>query len=328
MPDMQFAARLNSFKVGAEKYWPSKNSKVTTFDLIARAATVPGLNAVDLNYPDHLEGYTETEMADHLAASGVALNGYAMRYYTDPGFKIGAFTNPDPIVRRKAIDLTKAGIDSMRKAGGRTMTLWLGQDGFDYSFQVDYKALWEMEVEAIREVAAHDPDVEVSLEYKPNEPRSFAILPDMATTLLAIREADMPNLGVTLDFAHVLYAGEMPAYAAMLAARHSRLLGVHLNDGYGKRDDGLMVGTVHIQQTIELLYALDSVGYDGLIYFDTFPDISGLDPVAECAGNIDSVLAMRHVVERLRKAPTLGQAIALQDSVASQKIVQAALFGL
>jgi len=328
LPEFKFAARLNSFRVGEENYWKFKNGKVTTFDLIERAATVPGLNAVDLNYPDHLDGHTETEVIERLAGSGIELNGYAMRYYTDPGFKIGAFTNPDPVIRRKAIDLTRKGIDSMRRAGGRTMTLWLGQDGFDYSFQVDYKALWEMEVEAIREVASHDPGVEVSLEYKPNEPRSFALLPDVATTLLAIREADRPNLGVTLDFAHVLYAEEMPAYAAMLAARHSRLLGVHLNDGYGKRDDGLMVGAVHIQQTIELLHALDSVGYDGLLYFDTFPDVSGLDPVAECAANIDSVLAMKNVVERLRKAPALSQAIATQNSVASQKIVQAALFAL
>ena len=57
----------------------------------------------------------------------------------------------------------------------------------------------------------------------------------------------MPNLGVTLDFAHVLYADEQPAFAAALIARHSRLLGVHLNDGYGKRDDGLMVGAVHLR---------------------------------------------------------------------------------
>jgi len=40
------------------------------------------------------------------------------------------------------------------------------------------------------------------------------------------------------------------------------------------------------------------------------------------------VLAMKNVVERLRKAPALSQAIAIQNSVASQKIVQAALFGL
>ena len=327
MPQTRFAARLNSFRVGAEDYWRNKNGKVTAFDLIERAATVPGLNAVDLNYPDHLEGVTDTETAEHLGKCGVELNGYAMRYYTEPTFKIGAFTNPDPVVRRKAIDLTRRGIDSMRAVGGKVMTLWLGQDGFDYSFQADYRALWEMEVEGIREVAAHDPTVDISIEYKPNEPRSFALLPDVATTLLAIRDAGSPNLGVTLDFAHVLYAGEMPAYAAALVARHSRLLGVHLNDGYAHRDDGLMVGSVHIQQTIELLHALDGIGYDGALYFDTFPDISGLDPVAECAGNIDSVLAMKRVVARLRAGTALDEAIQRQDAVASQRIVQQAIFG-
>ena len=159
-------------------------------------------------------------------------------------------------------------------------------------------------------------------------PRAFALLPDVATTLLAIREAGNANLGVTLDFAHVLYAGEMPACAADLVARHSRLLGVHLNDGYGKRDDGLMVGSVHVQQTIELLHALDVIGYAGALYFDTFPDASGLDPVAECAANISTVLAMKNIVAKLRAAPALTAAMARQDAVAAQRIVQAALFGL
>ena len=328
MAEYAFAARLNSFRVGAEDYWNQLNRKVTTVDLLERAATVEGLGAVDLNYPDHLEGTSDAEMAVHLEACGLRLNGYAMRYYTDPGFKLGAFTHPDRAVRRKAIDLTRRGIDSMRAVGGKVMTLWLGQDGFDYSFQTDYRALWDMEVAAIREVAEHDPSIDVSIEYKPNEPRSFAILPDVATTLLAVREAGSPNLGVTLDFAHVLYAGEMPAYAAALVARHSRLLGVHLNDGYAHRDDGLMVGSVHIQQTIELLHALEGIGYDGVIYFDTFPDISGLDPVAECGANIASVRAMQRVVERLRAGPALGEAVARQDAVAAQRIVQTALFGL
>jgi xylose isomerase len=72
---------------------------------------------------------------------GISLNGYAMRYYDDDTYKIGAFTNPDPAVRRGAIDLTKRGLDSLAAAGGSLMTLWMGQDGFDYSFQTDYTAL-------------------------------------------------------------------------------------------------------------------------------------------------------------------------------------------
>ena len=116
---------------------------------------------------------------------------------------------------------------------------------------------------------------------------------DVGTTLLAIREAGAANLGVTLDFAHVLYAGEMPAHTVHLVNRHSRLLGVQLNDGYGKRDDGLMAGTVHPVQTVELLVALRRCGYDRALYFDTFPDTGGLDPVAECRANIETIEHLR-----------------------------------
>ena len=259
MTDYPYATRLNSFRVGAEQYWPGKNGKITTLDVLERAAKVKNLNAVDLNFPDHLDGLSEAEVSDKLESLSIRLNGFAMRYYGNPGYKIGAFTNPDEKIRRAAIDLTKRGLDSLAKMGGNLMTLWMGQDGFDYSFQADYGRLWDHTIAAIREVADHNPKIDISIEYKPNEPRSFSLMPDVATTLLALHDVDRKNLGVTLDFAHVLYADEMPAFAAMLINRHSRLLGVHLNDGYGKRDDGLMVGSVHPIQTIELLYMLKKI---------------------------------------------------------------------
>jgi L-rhamnose isomerase len=327
MAKRPYAARLNSFRVNANEYWRGKNGKITTLDVLERAATVKGLTAVDLNYPDHLEGLGETEVAERLGSLGMSLNGYAMRYYGNPAYKIGAFTNPDPQVRREAIDLTRRGMDSLARAGGSLMTLWMGQDGFDYSFQADYQRLWEQTIEAMQDVADHNPAIDISIEYKPNEPRAFSLMPDVATVLLAIKEISRANTGVTLDFAHVLYADEMPAFAATLIHRHSKLLGVHLNDGYAKRDDGLMVGAVHPIQTIELLYVLDQIGYAGAIYFDTFPDIAGLDPVSECTTNIATVTAMQKMAAKLSGNKSLAAAILKQDAVASQTIVQAAIFG-
>lgn len=319
----KYAARLNSFKnkAGGAAALPGVPG------LLSRAATVPGLTAVDLNYPDHLEGNDLKEMKRHLDGLGLAVNGFAMRYYSDPGFKIGAFTNPDARLRRLAIDQTKRGIDQMLELGGSLMTLWMGQDGFDYSFQADYARLWDQTLEAISEVADHVPGCEVSIEYKPNEPRSFALMPDVGTTLLAIREMGRKNVGVTIDFAHVLYADEMPAYAVAMAARSSKLFGVHLNDGYAKRDDGLMVGTVHPVQTLELIYVLEEIKYDRPIYFDTFPDTTGLDPVEECKANIATVEAMREVVRKLQADNRLRQSVAGQDAVTSTNIVREALYG-
>lgn len=317
----RYAARLNAFKIGADDYWPHKN-QVTSADLLARAASA-GLTAADLNYPDHFVDDTPAELSSALKDNGMVLNGVAMRYYTDPRYKLGAFTHPDASVRRAAIDETKRGIDALAEMGGTLMTLWMGQDGFDYSFQMDYARSWDATVDAMAEVADHNRDVDIALEYKPNEPRAFALMPDAATTLLALRELDRPNTGVTLDFAHVLYADEMPAFAAAMVARHSRILGVHLNDGYGKWDNGLMVGAVHPIQTVELLVELNRAGYDGAIYFDTFPDHSGLDPVAEARTNIEVVERMRRIAARLVDDADLQQAIARQDAPTAMRLVQA-----
>lgn len=74
----RFAARPNAFKVGANAYWPGKNT-VTTSDLLARAAEA-GLTAADLNYPDHFIHDTPAALAQALDENDMTLNGLAMRY--------------------------------------------------------------------------------------------------------------------------------------------------------------------------------------------------------------------------------------------------------
>lgn len=313
----RYAARLNAFKRKGD----------TVAEMLSAAGQVAGLTAADLNYPDHFAAHDPATLSRLLADQGLALNGLAMRYYTEEGFKLGAFTHPDPATRRAAIDLTKRGIDACAAMGGAQMTLWMGQDGFDYSFQADYARMWDDTIAAIAEVADHNPAIDIAVEYKPNEPRAHVLMPDMVTTLLALAEVGRPNTGVTLDFAHMLYAGEMPAKAAMLAARSSRILGLHLNDGYGKRDDGLMAGSVHPVQTVELLVALMRIGYGGIIYFDTFPDHSGLNPAEEARANIRLTDRLIDIAARLADDPALAAAQARQDAAAATTLVLQALYG-
>lgn len=323
MLGQRFATRINSFASNAQDYWPDLNGKPSLSQMVARAATVEGLSELDLNYPDHV-GADAIEVARVVRDAGLSVSGLAMRYYTNPAFKRGAFTNADPAVRREAIDLTKRGIDAAREMGAPMMTLWLGQDGYDYAFQCDYTALWEAEIAGIAEVCAHDPDCMISIEYKPNEPRAYSLLNDASTTLLAIAEVGAANLGVTIDFAHSLYADEQPAFAAALIARKSKLLGLHLNDGYAKRDDGLMVASVHEFATLELLREVHRAGFDGAIYFDTFPDASSLDPVAECAANIRTVRRLLAAVEAMAGDNSLADAQSRQDPVVAQNIARLA----
>ena len=324
---MKYAARLNSFASCPERGWGKANYKPGTLELIKRASQVRGLSEIDLNFPDHFRDAKPEEIISFARDQGLTVNGLAMRYYSEPGFKMGAFTHPDPRVRQSAIDLTKRAMDALAQTGGQLLTIWLGQDGWEYPFHVDYEAIWEAETDGIREVADYNPKIQVSIEYKPSEPRAFSLLGDLGMTLLAIKKVGRPNLGVTLDFAHVLYAGESPACVAALVQRESRLLGIHLNDGYGRRDDGLMAGTVNLVQTLELLFQLSRNGFDGVIYFDTFPDVTGLDPVGECENNIAMVDALWKVAQRLTDQPELQEAISRQDAVTSQKLVRQALMG-
>jgi xylose isomerase len=98
----------------------------------------------------------------------------------------------------------------------RHVVLWMADDGWDYPLQVDYARLWDAEVSAVRLVADRNPDVSSKHRVQAVEPRRRSLIGSMGEALLAAREVDRPNVGVTLDFCHSVMAGESPAAAARL----------------------------------------------------------------------------------------------------------------
>ena len=311
-----FATRLNSFKPVAEgPHAPG---------LLRAAATVPGLNAVELNYPQHFTTQPELELRTAIADSGLRPTGINLRY-EGAEFADGAFTSPREATRERAIRIALEAVDQAAALGAGHVVLWMADDGFDYPFQVDYSRLWERELLGFRRVAEHDPAIRVSVEYKPTEPRRFALIRSMGDALLAVREVGLANFGVTLDVCHALMAGEHPGASAALALRERKLFGVHLNEGYGRGDDGLAVGRVHPTTTLEVLWQLRRGGYEGTIYFDTFPVRE--HPVAECAANIAWVQRALAALGRL-DIDALAAAQEAQDAMAVGRLVGLASGGL
>lgn len=302
----RYATRLNSFRATgagvAEALW--------------RAAAVPGIVAAELNYPEHFE--REPAVLDATREAGLAVSALNLRY--DPGrFRLGAFTNPDPNVREQALAVTRDAVDLAAANAIPHVILWMGPDGFDYPAQADYADLWDLEIAGFREIAERRPEVRVSVEPKPSDPRRCSVIRGTADALLAAHEVNRPNFGVTLDVCHSLMAGETPAAAAALALRAGRLFGLHLNDGYGPADDGLMVGSVHPQQTLDLLWTLRRHGYDGTVYFDTFPD--RLDPAVECAANIAEVERLERLLDRI-DLDALGAVQRAQNAAAALALIR------
>ena len=292
MQKVKYAARINSFLKKAPEFDTLKS-------VLKTIGKIDNVDEVDLNYPDHCTVGAK-ELKVMLEDNGLKLNGIAFRYYSYDDFKDGAFTNVSSDIRQKAVDETKKAIDVMLELGGSVLTIWPGNDGFRYPFQVDYEKMWEYLVEGIKQVAQYDRNAQISIEYKPDEPMSNCFINDIGTTLLALEHVDEDNTGVTLDYCHVLYAKENPAYAVGLVNKSSKLLGVHLNDGYSFRDDGMPVASVTLQRTLEFMYHVVKSGYPGTYYFDTFPENES--PVAETELNVYSMQIMFKLLERLSEA--------------------------
>ncbi|WP_342755251.1 sugar phosphate isomerase/epimerase family protein [Pantoea sp. MBD-2R] len=317
---MKFSSRINSFKSRPDLY--GGQDKLTTLDLIKRMATVKGLTHIELNYPEHFINQDVGQIKETIAAVGLKVGGIALRYQKD--FAEGEFSNPEAALREKAVQITLEAAEVCKILGGNTVTLWFANDGFDYPFQLDYTRAYDNVVACLRRVTAEHPDMTFSFEYKPYEPRTFSLIGDVSSTLMLIDDVGAPNLGITLDFCHMIMKKENPAFSLFLSARRNKLVGFHLNDGYGHFDDGLMLGSVHLMQTLEYIYYAKKVNFDGLVYFDTFP--SRENPVAECEQNIRMYQLLAGYIDKL-SINEIESIIQSQDAIRVQKMLLSLIAG-
>jgi xylose isomerase len=183
----------------------------------------------------------------------------------------GSLSSPDAAIRAQAVADTKRGLDYTRSIHAAGYNLWTGQDGFDYPFQTDYRRQWEWFIESVRALCDHAPDIQITLEPKPREPRNRSLIDTVPTALLACSEVGRPNLGLTIDVGHTLAAGGNMARDLDMALRSQRLFNVHANDNYGAWDDDMIVGSVHLIEFLEMFHVLKKRAYAGWISVDIFP---------------------------------------------------------
>ena len=190
---MKLATRINSFL----PHFDNDVAKVLAdFHRI-------GLTHVDFNYPEHVAGIPAEQMRQVLADCELSCNGVALRFRGD-FYLNGELGNADSQVAQAALDLCKEACDYCRAVGGHVVTIWLGFDGFDYSFQINYNKVWEQQKRAFQQICDYAPDLQISIEYKPFEERSYAFIDSFGTVFSMIQDVNRPNLGATLDFCHML----------------------------------------------------------------------------------------------------------------------------
>jgi xylose isomerase len=292
-------------------------------DAIRAAATVEGLEAVDLNFPFWGPGASLSAVRAALDETGLRAQAITPEIYTRK-FRLGAFTNPDPKVRQEAIDLVARATEAGQELGVEYMKIWPGQDGFDYPLQADPRQLWGLSIDGMQKVAEPHPGLPFAIEYKPKEPRTHMLFSSAARTLLAIEDIGLDNVGVLIDFGHSMYGGESPAASVELCLAKGRLIDIDLNDNFRSWDDDMTVGSVHVVETLEFLLSLKRAGWDKPWKLDQFPFRE--DPVQAARASIQMLSALLDLADRIDDE-RLAAARERQDALAAQALVFEELFG-
>jgi L-rhamnose isomerase len=297
----RISTHLGYFGTGADRYNAAGyQPAVAARDRVLLAGRMVGLGGVELNYPslvteETVDTFKAALNEAHLSVSNVSLNVWGAGKWG-----LGSLTHPEAKIRAEAIATLKRGLAVAKAVGSPLVSLWPGQDGFDYPFQVDYRSQVDWFVEGLREVAASAPDMRICLEYKPKEPRTHSLLDTAARTMWLIGKLGCDNVGVLLDVGHAFCAYENAAQSAALLQREGLLYLLHFNDNYGEWDWDMIPGTLRFWELIELIYWLRETGYDGWYSIDiTMP--RG-DPLGAGQLSVTNIERLYRLTEKLDRA--------------------------
>ena len=250
LPSWAFGNSGTRFKVFAQKGVPRD-----PYEKVADAAQVNRFTGiaptVALHIPwDRVDDYAD--LARHASDLGVSLGTINSNVFQDDDYMLGSVCNPDPRVRRKALDHLLACIDVMDATGSRDLKLWFS-DGTNYPGQDDIRARQDRLAEALAAVHARlGPDQRMLLEYKFFEPSFYTMdVPDWGTAYIQCVTAG-PKAKVVVDTGHHAPGTNIEFIVASLL-RADRLGGFDFNSRF-YADDDLMVGSADPFQLFRIMH--------------------------------------------------------------------------
>jgi L-rhamnose isomerase / sugar isomerase len=256
LPSWAFGNTGTRFKVFAQPGVPR-----TPQEKIADAAQVHAFTGVAPSVAVHIPW----DKADDYAAlaafakeHGVAIGTVNANVFQDDDYRLGSVCNPDPRVRRKAVNQLLECVDIMDATGSADLKLWFA-DGTNYPGQDDITARQDRLAEALRTVYQRlGPGQRMLLEYKLFEPSFYTTdVPDWGTSLLHC-VALGPAAAVVVDTGHHAPGTNIEFIVAMLL-RAGRLGGFDFNSRF-YADDDLMVGAADPFQLFRILNEVAAAG--------------------------------------------------------------------
>jgi len=202
-------------------------------------------------------------MKSMLDGEGLVAEFVAPRLWENPKGIDGGFTANDPAVRQWAVDRTKRAIDIGNVLGTHLMVLWLAREGTYIRESKNAIDAHKHLLDALNQLLDHDPQIQLAIEPKPNEPMDQAYMPTIGHALaISYQTKDPERVGGLIETAHALLAGLDPSDEMAFALSHDKLWSVHLNDQNGlKYDQDKSFGAANLRAAYNQVRVLEVGGY-------------------------------------------------------------------
>jgi xylose isomerase len=265
---------------GADPFGPVVRPHTSAPDLVRKLGEL-GAYGVSLHDNDLIPigaDDAEKRMKDFekaLKDAGMVVAMGTTNLFSHPVFRDGAFTNPDPAVRRFALQKTCRSIDmSIGRFGAKIYVFWGGREGSETDAGKDAMEAVKRNRECFNYLTHYCKDkgydVKFALEAKPNEPRGDIYLATTGSILGFIATLDHPEMvGVNPEVGHETMAGLNFYHVVAQAIEHGKLFHVDLNNQkIGRFDQDLRFGSEDIKGAFFLVKLLEESGYSGPRHFD------------------------------------------------------------
>ncbi|HEY4028549.1 MAG TPA: sugar phosphate isomerase/epimerase family protein [Candidatus Dormibacteraeota bacterium] len=311
---------------------PGYHHEVTGESMVDRTRRVAEglhdlLDGLEYHYPGEVDEDHVDAILGVLREYDMDLPVIASGLHPDPTYALGSLINPDPRLRRQAVETNLRAVDLCARIGA-SFIIWPGAEGYNYPFQRRYAETWARFIDGIAEITAHAAErgVKIHLEHKNSEPAMKVLMRNIGMTLHVIqkvreRGVDTSRLLVNMDWQHLIMNGETLAEYAEVLAAEGKLGHQHANDGWGAFDDDNVVGTNFFMQTLELALTLQDVGYGAngeILGYDLYPYTE--DQVAAVRRAILQWEFIWELAGRIDRA-ALDKARASADALGGQKAV-------
>ncbi|WP_320128629.1 sugar phosphate isomerase/epimerase family protein [uncultured Sphaerochaeta sp.] len=273
MYNPKYSVILGNVGACCDRYMAGGYSAPYSIDeMFNRVASIENVRGVELVGTWHVTADNVGQIKRNLKEYNLQLVSIIPDHFGTRKWGRGAFCSKDSGIRKEAVAVTKEMVDIAKELGGNLISLWPGQDGYDYYWEGDYIQERTWFEEGLAACADYDPNVRISLEYKPKEPRNRSYASTVYSTLLMVQAVNRKNLGVTIDYGHATTAYENVAESiAVLKMYGDKLFHLHMNDNYGYWDDDMILGSIHSIPFVEMCYWIKKTNYAGWISTDQYP---------------------------------------------------------